>query len=112
MATDPKQPPHEPRDAHDHPLPEVGEPMPPADFTTFILSLASATLIDLGELEGPDGHKHAPSLAMARHHIDLVAMLADKTRGNLTGEEERLLHQVTADLKGRFIRAAEASKKS
>ena len=56
--------------------------------------------------------RHAPNLPMARHHIDLIAMLSDKTRGNLSGEEERLLHQVLYDLRMRFIRAAEASKAS
>jgi len=93
-------------------LPEVGEAMPPIDFNTFILSLASATLIDLGDVAGPDGQRHTPNLPMARHHIDLIAMLSDKTRGNLSGEEERLLHQVLYDLRMRFIRAAEASKTS
>lgn len=93
-------------DDHDTRLPDVGEAMPPIDFNTFILSLASATMIDLGEMEGPDGRKH-PNLPMARHHIDLLAMLQEKTRGNLSGEEERLLHQVLYDLRMRFIQLAE-----
>lgn len=108
MASDHDEHP-EPNEQH---LPEVGEPMPPIDFNTFILSMASAALIDLGEAPGPDGKRHAPNLPMARHHIDLIAMLSDKTRGNLSGEEERLLHQVLYDLRMRFIRAAEASKAS
>ncbi len=100
---------HDPVDPH---LPDVGDAMPPIDFNTFILSLASAALIDLGEVAGPDTQKHAPNLPMARHHIDLIAMLGDKTRGNLSGEEERLMHQVLYDLRMRFIRAAEAAKTS
>lgn len=94
-------------DDHETRLPDVGEAMPPIDFNTFILSLASATMIDLGEMEGPDGLRHDPSLPMARHHIDLLAMLQEKTRGNLSGEEERILHQVLYDLRMRFIHLAE-----
>ncbi|MEZ4409918.1 MAG: DUF1844 domain-containing protein [Polyangiales bacterium] len=107
---------NEPDDRHDHDdhheprLPEVGGSMPPIDFNTFVLSLASAALIDLGE-PGPDGKRHAPNLPMARHHIDLVALIQEKTRGNLTGEEERLLHQVVYDLRMRFIKLAEAQSR-
>lgn len=94
-------------DDHETRLPDVGEAMPPIDFNTFILSLASATMIDLGEMEGTDGLRHDPNLPMARHHIDLLAMLQEKTRGNLSGEEERILHQVLYDLRMRFIHLAE-----
>ena len=93
--------------ADDPLLPEVGDAMPPIDFTTFVLSMASATLMHLGEVEGPDGRLGELNLPLARHHIDLVAMLQEKTRGNLTGEEERLLHQVVYDLRMRFIKVAE-----
>lgn len=91
------------------PIPQTDEGMPPIDFTTFILSLASATMIDLGEMEGPDGLRH-PNLPMARHHVDILAMLQEKTRGNLSGEEERLLHQLLYDLRMRFIHLAEKVK--
>jgi hypothetical protein len=47
---------------------------------------------------------------MARHHIDLLAMLQEKTHGNLSGEEERLLQQVLYDLRMRFIQLAEKVK--
>ena len=46
------------------------------------------------------------NLAMARHTIDMLCMLEEKTRGNLSGEEERLLHQVLFDLRMRFTRKA------
>ncbi len=110
MATE-RDDPHIPHDPHDIELPDVGEPMPPIDFNTFVLSMASATFIDLGEIEGPDGKKHPPNLHVARHHIDLLAMLAEKTRGNLTGEEERLLIQVLHDLRMRFVTLAEKHAK-
>jgi len=58
-------------------------------------------------VEGPEGRKGELNLPLARHHIDLVVMLQEKTKGNLTGEEERLLHQVVYDLRMRFIKIAE-----
>ncbi|MFO0628476.1 MAG: DUF1844 domain-containing protein [Polyangiales bacterium] len=90
-------------DDHETRLPDVGEAMPPIDFNTFILSLASATMIDLGEMEGTDGRRHAPNLAMARHHIDLLAMLQEKTHGNLKRQEERCSTRVLYDLRMRFV---------
>ena len=88
--------------AEDPHLPEVGDPMPPIDFNTFILSMASATLMHLGEVEGPEGRKGELNLPLARHHIDLVAMLQEKTKGNLTGEEERILDEVIDEMRERF----------
>lgn len=76
---------------------------PPVDFNLFVLSLNNAALEHLGE----DAARPAPvNLAMARHTIDMLCMLEDKTRGNLTGEEERLLHQVLFDLRMRYARKA------
>ena len=76
--------------------------VPPIDFTTFVLSLSTQALMQLGEVQGPDG-KTATDLMMARHSIDLLGLLEDKTKGNLTGEEERLLEQVLFDLRMRFV---------
>ena len=71
-------------------------PIPPVDFTTFALSMSTACMAHLGEIEGPDGQE--PNLAMARQTLDILQMIEDKTRGNLSGEEERILSQVLADL--------------
>lgn len=77
--------------------------VPPIDFNTFVLSLSTSALIQLGE--APEGvpSQEEPSLAMARQTIDLLGILEDKTRGNLTGEEERLLSQVLFDLRMRYV---------
>lgn len=93
-------------ESHEGPFVHADGAIPPIDFNTFILSLASATMIDLGEIEGPDGELH-PNLPMARHHVDILVMLQEKTRGNLSGEEERILNQVLYDLRMRFIQLAE-----
>jgi hypothetical protein len=76
--------------------------IPPIDLTTFVLSLSTQALIQLGEVTGPDGTV-AKDLMMARHTIDLLALLEAKTKGNLTGEEEQLLQQVLYDLRMRFV---------
>lgn len=85
---------------------ETAEPMPPIDFTTFVLSLSTSALMHLGqEPSGMASGKQTVDLAMARQNIDLLALLEDKTRGNLTGEEERLLHGVLTDLRVQYVRA-------
>lgn len=73
----------------------------PMDFNLFILSLNASALMHLGEPIGPDPSGEV-NLPMARQTIDMIALLEQKTRGNLTGEEERLLHQVLFDLRMRF----------
>jgi len=57
----------------------------------------------LGEIDSPDGVRQV-ELAMAKQTIDILEMLEDKTVGNLTGEEERLLEQVLADLREAYKR--------
>lgn len=83
----------------------------PVDFNMLVLSLNASALMHLGE---PSSSDAAPSagpverqldLPMARNAIDMLCMLETKTRGNLTGEEERLLNQVLFDLRLRYARA-------
>jgi len=82
----------------------------PIDFNILVLSLNTSALIQLGEAEDADG-RVAPDLAMARQTIDMLTILEQKTRGNLTGEEESLLHQVLFDLRVRYTRKAAAQRK-
>ena len=78
----------------------------PCDFNTFIMSLATGAMINLGQ-PGPDGSISPVNLPMARHSIDILALLEEKTSGNLSGSEERLLSQLLYDLR---MRVASASK--
>lgn len=73
----------------------------PTDFTTFILSLGTSTMVHLGECDAGDGMRE-PQLDMAKQTIGLLAMIEQKTSGNLSGEEERLLSQLLVDLRGRY----------
>ena len=79
------------------------EALPHVDFTTFILSLSHSALMHLGEAPSPETGKIEPNLPLARQTIDLVGMLEEKTRGNLTGDEERLVAQILFDLRMRFV---------
>ncbi len=77
--------------------------LPPFDFKLMVFSLNASALTHLGE--SPDPSQPAiVDLALARQIIDMLAVLEDKTRGNLDGDEEHFLHQVLFDLRLRFAR--------
>ena len=83
--------------------------LPPIDFSTFIVSLRTSAMMHLGSSrEG--GSKDSIDLALARQEIDLLGILEDKTRGNLSGEEERLLSQILFDLRTRYLAVREQWK--
>ncbi|MFO0675527.1 MAG: DUF1844 domain-containing protein [Polyangiaceae bacterium] len=85
------------------------EEFPRIDFSTFVLSLSHSALMHLGEAPHPETHQQTENLALARQTIDLIGMLEEKTKGNLSGDEERLIAQILFDLRMRFV---EHSKKS
>jgi len=76
---------------------------PSIDFNTFVLSLSTSALMHLGKL--PGGESQTVNLAHAKQSIDCIALLEEKTKGNLTGEEERLISEVLYDLRLRFVAA-------
>ena len=85
------------------------EPRPVIDFYTFVLSLGSSVLIHLGDAPHPEtGKPVEKNLSLAQQSIEILAMLEQKTRGNLSEEEAKLLDQLLLDLKLRYV---EASKK-
>lgn len=74
------------------------------DFHTFILGLGSSAFIHLGDAPHPEtGQAAAPDLVLAQQVIDVLAMLKEKTRGNLSPEEDTLLSQLVRDLRLRFV---------
>jgi Domain of unknown function (DUF1844) len=83
-----------------------GRGMPPVDFTTFVLSLGSSAVLHLGEAEHPQTGKVEKDLPMAKHTIDLLSMLQEKTKGNLTAQEAKLLESLLYDLRLRYVEAA------
>ncbi len=92
------------------PAPEKPEhdKLPQMDFATFILSLSHSALMHLGEVPHPDTDQVSRDLPLAKQNIDLLSLLEEKTKGNLTGDEERLLHQVLFDLRMRYVELSKA----
>lgn len=88
-------------------------PMPPASFEFLALSLRTQAELQLGLLHfGAEEDRPKPDFDLARHSIDLLAMLHEKTRGNLTLEEQRLVENSLTELRFRYVQALEESKKS
>lgn len=77
--------------------------LPRVDFSTFILSLSHSALMHLGEAPHPETGQVEKDLPLARQTIDLIAMLEEKTKGNLSGEEERMIAQILFDLRMRYV---------
>jgi len=87
-------------------------PLPPASFEFLTLSLRTQAEFQLGLMHfGAPEEKPEPDLELARHSIDLMAVLQEKTRGNLSLEEQRLLENSLTELRFRFIQVMEDSKK-
>jgi hypothetical protein len=85
--------------------PDRAPTLPAVDFHTFVLSLGSSALLHLGELEHPDVGAPQKDLPLAKHTIDILVMLEEKTRGNLTAAEEKLIGSLLYDLRLRFVEA-------
>lgn len=80
--------------------------LPALDFVTFVVSMSHSALLHLGDAPDPATGVREKNLPLARQTIDLLAVLQDKTRGNLSGDEERVLSQAIYDLRMRFVEVA------
>ncbi len=86
--------------------PAAGGEYAAIDFGTFVLSLASSAAMQLGDMAHPETGQVEKNLPAAKQTIDLIAMLQQKTRGNLTPEEERFLEALLYDLRLRFVESS------
>ncbi len=77
----------------------------PLDFTTFILSISSAAFMGLGLAPKPGSQQTEVDLELARQNIDLLELIKEKTKNNLTGDEEKLLESLLYETRIRFIEA-------
>lgn len=75
-------------------------------FSTFILSLSTSALVHLGELPDPITNKKEVNLQLAKQTISIIEMLKEKTKGNLTNEEESLLDNVLYDVRLKYLNQA------
>lgn len=87
-------------------------PVPPATFEFFVLSMKMQAEMSLGLIHfGEEKDRQKPDLRVARHSIDLLSMIAEKTRGNLTLDEQRLIENSLTELRFRFVQVSEQLSK-
>ncbi len=86
--------------------------LPPASFEFLVLSLRAQVEMQLGLFHfGEEAERPEPDLDLARHGIDMLTVMLEKTKGNLTLDEQRLLENSLTELRFRYIHAVEESKK-
>ena len=78
-------------------------PLPQVNFSTFVFSLSSSVLLHLGEMPDPATNKKVVNLSLAKQSIDILAMLHEKTSGNLDEEEENLLKNLLYELRVKYV---------
>ncbi len=84
---------------------EESPPLPEVNFSSLILSLSSSVLFHLGEIPDPQTGEKQKDLTLAKHGIDTIGMLKEKTTGNLSKEEGMFVENVLTDLRWRFVKA-------
>ena len=78
--------------------------MPELNFTTFIMSLHASALVQLGMQPDPSSQEAVKNLPIAKQTIDVIAMLEEKTKGNLTAEERQLLTNILYELRLLYVK--------
>lgn len=78
--------------------------LPKIDFSTFVLSINSSALVQLGLIEDPAGGSKTKNLPLAKQTIDMLVMLEEKTKGNLTGDEESILKNILYELRMLYVK--------
>ncbi len=76
------------------------------DFSSFIYSLSTSALYHLGEIPDPVTRKREKNLPMAKQTIDIIAMLKEKTRGNLNRDEEEMIDGILYELRMKYVKAS------
>jgi hypothetical protein len=96
---------HDSQTEAQQPDPAQGQPQQPfqIDFSTFIMSLTSSAFYHLGDIADPETGKTETNLPAVQQTIDMLLMLKEKTQGNLTEEEAKLLEQLIYELQMKFV---------
>jgi hypothetical protein len=81
------------------------EPLPEINFSAFVISLSTQALMHLGEIANPISEKVELDVPVAKQMIDILAMLREKTRGNLNASEDRLMEDILFDLRMKYVEA-------
>jgi hypothetical protein len=107
----PSEPPRPPSSSVEHgsqrPLRREGESVtePEVNFASLLILLGNQAIMHLGGVPNPITQQRETDLPAAKHMIDLLGALEAKTKGNLTGDEEQLLHQLLLELRLQYVRA-------
>lgn len=81
--------------------------LPPANFATLVGSLVTQIFFALGGMEDPQSKKRYVDPALAKHHIDMLSVLEEKTAGNLTAEEKKILDKALYETRMRYVELAQ-----
>jgi hypothetical protein len=90
----------------------TNQEQPGISFAGFILSLATTAAVHFGDIADPNtGERQQPDLTAAHQMIELIALLQDKTRGNLTPEESKLVDDLLYELRLRYVQAQQGERR-
>jgi Domain of unknown function (DUF1844) len=88
------------------------EEPPRISFGSFIISLASTAALHFGDIPDPQtGERHEPDLVAAHQMIDLISLLHEKTKGNLTPDEAKLVDDLLYELRMRYVQAQQGERR-
>ncbi|MEM9883370.1 MAG: DUF1844 domain-containing protein [Planctomycetota bacterium] len=87
-----------------------GGEVPPANFETLISSFVTQALFAMGAIPDPQTGQPVMQLDLARYQIDLLAVLEDKCKGNLSEEEQKMLASTLYELRSRYVQVANAAR--
>jgi hypothetical protein len=90
----------------------MSDNQPPVTFSTLILSLGSSAVLAMGLEKNPHTGEFEKDLDAARFHIDLLQILKEKTKNNLTADEQKFLDQVVGDLQMKFVYVTQGQKEN
>lgn len=84
------------------------EKLPDASFVELLNLIAMQAIAAMGLVGTPDGRRLPPDLELAKHYVDLLQVLDDKTRNNLTPDEKKMLDQVLYEMRMRYVQVSSA----
>jgi hypothetical protein len=85
---------------------------PGISFAGFVISLATTAAVHFGDIADPHtGERQEPDLAAAHQMIDLISLLQDKTKGNLTPDEAKLVEDLLYELRMRYVQAEQGERR-
>ena len=86
-----------------------GRALPPVTFSSFVITLAHTALVHLGDVADPGTGRKVVDLAVAQHSIDAIAMLEEKSKGNLDEGESKLIEGVLHELRTKYVEVSQAA---